>query len=209
MVDEFIFYDDVQYTKNDWRNRNKIKTKDGVMWLTIPCGKNLNRLINEVKIESSFWQKKHWKSIVANYEKARHFKLYQDFFKEFYLVNIWKNLSELNQYLIKNIAKNFLNINTKFNNSENYNLTGKKNERLIDLLKKVNASKYISGSSAKNYLDLKLFEKEGIEVTWVDYSGYSEYKQLYGGFENQVSIIDLLFNEGPNLTRYMKSFYHK
>ncbi len=205
-ADLFIFYDDVQFTKNDWRNRNRIKTPREVIWLTIPCGARISRLIHEVEIKDFSWQKRHWKSITQNYEKAPFFRLYKEFLEDFYLRKKWLNLSELNQYLIKHIARHFLNIKTVIDDSRNYALSKKKGERVLELLKRVNAAEYISGPSARNYLDESLFRKEGIVLTWMDYSGYPEYPQLYGDFVHEVSIIDLIFNVGPEATKYMKSF---
>jgi len=205
MVDEFIFYDDLQYTKNDWRNRNKIKTANGLIWLTIPCGTNLKRLICDVELKDSKWQKDHWNKIKIWYGKAKYFKQYEKFFEEIYSIQ-WKNLSELNQYIIKKNSREILGIKTVFRDSREFNLTKKKGERVLELCIKANATHYLSGPSAKNYLDESIFEKEGIKVEWMDYSGYPEYNQLYPPFVHEVSIIDLIFNEGPNATKFMKSF---
>lgn len=205
-VDLFIFHDDVQYTTGDWRNRNKIKTPNGLEWLTIPCGSNTNRLICEVELKDSSWQKKHWAKIEQNYNKAKCFKEFKEFFKEIYLATKWKNLSELNQYLIKHISKEILGIKTTFDDSRNYNLSGKKQERLLELLKKVKTSYYLSGPAAKSYINEELFKQEGIEIEWMDYGGYPEYNQLYPPFEHAVSIIDLILNEGYSTPNFMKSF---
>ena len=121
MVDEFVFYDDVQYTTRDWRNRNIIKTFHGLKWLTIPCGASRKRLICDVRIIDRLWQNKHWHSIVLSYKKSIYFNKYSDFFEDFYLNNIWSNLSELNHYLIKTISNNILNIKTKFIDSRQFN----------------------------------------------------------------------------------------
>ena len=206
MVDEFIFYDDVQYTKNDWRNRNKIKTLRGAEWLTVPCGSSISRLICEVSLDDASWQKKHWEKIKENYQHAPFFYDYKDFFEDVYLNSNWNNLSELNQYFIKNISTDLLNIKTVFNDSRNFHLERKKADRLIELLIKAGANYYVSGPAAKNYLNEEKFRSENIEIFWMDYSGYPEYNQLYPPFEHHVSIIDLIFNEGPNAKKYMKSF---
>ena len=203
-VDLFIFHDDLQYTKNDWRNRNLIKTLNGPVWMSIPCGTNEKRLINEVKINDFSWQRKHWNLICQSYSKAPHFKDYKDFFEDFYLKKQWTSLSELNQYLIKEISLNFLNLNhTIFDNSTNYNLKHKKGERVIELLKKTNATNYFSGPSAKNYIDEEAFVNNNIEVHWMNYDNYKPYNQLYGQFEHQVSIIDLLFNLGNSSVEFI------
>ncbi|NOT73297.1 MAG: WbqC family protein [Cyclobacteriaceae bacterium] len=204
-ADEFVFYDDVQFTKNDWRNRNKIKTPRGTEWVSIPCGTDLKRLINEVTITKHDWQKDHWNRIKLNYSKAEHFNLYHDFFEDFYLNKTWTNLSELNQYLITSISKQFLNINTVFTNSVAYAPQGNRMDRLIDVLKKAGATEYISGPAAKDYIVEEDFSRANIQLTWMDYGNYPEYRQQFPPFVHNVSIIDLLFNEGPEAIRYLST----
>lgn len=203
-VDLFIFYDDVKFTKNDWRNRNKIKTPDGLKWITIPCGWKSHKLICEIDLPDANWQNKHWNLIEENYFRAPYFNLYKKFFENIYLNKKWKNLSELNQHLIKNISLKFLNIKTQFDDSRNYNIQGKGEDRLINLLKKVNATKYISGPSAKAYISNNRFISEGIHLEWMNYDNYPEYPQLYPPFQHAVSIIDILFNTGLNAENFFK-----
>jgi hypothetical protein len=206
MVDLFIFHDDLQYTHGDWRNRNLIKTSSGVKWLTIPCGTSEKRLIHEVELNTSFWQKDHWNLILQSYRKAKYFKTYRTFFEEIYLGTEWKNLSTLNQYLIKNISKEILGINhVEFDDSRNYNLVERKADRVKELLLKSKAETYLSGPAAKAYLP-ENFMENNIDLKWMDYSGYPEYNQQYPPFVHNVSIIDLIFNEGENSLKYMKSF---
>jgi len=194
-ADIFCFHDDLQYTKNDWRNRNQIKTKDGLKWLTIPCGTNEKRLICEVEIKDSTWQKKHWNLIINNYKKAPCFSKIEFFLNEFYMNNKWQYLSNLNQYLIKNISNEFLDIKTtKFVDSKDYSLKKTKSDRVIELLKKIGATEYISGLSAKNYLNEDDFINNNIKLTWIDYTKYKSYKQFHPPFKHKVSIIDLLMH---------------
>ena len=202
-VDLFIFYDDVQYTKNDWRNRNKVKTAQGAQWLTIPVGSRNGRLICEVEITDPYWAKKHWETVKQSYSKTPYFRQYQNFFEYFYLENTWRNLSELNQTLIKKISREFLGIQTDFGDSRAYQPQGEKLDRLIDLLKKTGAESYISGPSASSYIDVKRFQEAGIELIYKDYSGYPEYPQLFPPFEHALSILDLLFNCGPTAPDYI------
>jgi hypothetical protein len=204
-VDEFVFHDDLQYTKNDWRNRNRIKTEKGAIWLTIPCGTNQKRLICEVEMKDNSWQKKHWNQIESNYCKARYWNTYKDFFSEIYLSNKWGKLSEFNQTLIKKISKELLGITTIFRDSREFNLKLSKAERVLELLKKIGATSYLSGPSARNYLKESMFKEANIDLYWMDYSGYPEYNQLFKPFIHSVSIIDLIFNEGPYSKNYMKS----
>jgi len=202
-ADLFVFYDDVQYTKNDWRNRNRIKVANGATWITIPTGSNSDKLIHEVEIKDSSWQQKHWKMITQNYSKCHYFSHYEEFFSDLYLNQKWQNLSSLNQHTIKVIAENFLGITTTFRDSREYQLKGQKQDRLLDLLTQTNTTRYISGPAAKEYTDPNAFTELDIELVWKDYSGYPEYPQRYPPFEHDVSILDLLFNVGPDAPGYI------
>lgn len=208
-VGQFIFYDDVQYTKNDWRNRNKIKSRNGLHWLTIPVGSRDGRLIYEVEIENFLWPKKHWETLKQSYSKAPFFKKYKDFFEHFYLETKWTNLSEMNQYLIKTISKEFLGLNIDFADSREFHPEGQKLERLIDLLLKVGADLYISGPTAKSYINENSFMEAGIKLVYKDYSGYPEYHQQFLPFEHAVSILDVLFNCGPQTPYYIWGWREK
>ena len=197
-VDQFIFYDDVQYTKNDWRNRNIIKTKQGLKWLTIPIGSQNDRLIHEVEIGDDAWTKKHWETIKHSHAKAPYFSKYKEFLEHVYLENRWHSLSVLNQFLIKTISEEFLGITAEFKDSREFHAEGQRLERLIDLLKKAGAELYISGPTAKSYIHEKSFKDAGIGIIYKDYSGYPEYPQLFPPFDHAVSILDMLINCGPD-----------
>jgi hypothetical protein len=208
LVDEFILFDDMQYTRRDWRNRNKIITPDGLLWLTIPVlikGK-YNQKINETRVSEKDWGKKHWETICYYYSKAKYFKNYNQYFEKLFMDSKVEFLSLINFNFITLINK-LLGIKTKISWSSEYNLVGDKTKRLIDLCKQTNATEYISGPLAKSYIQEGFFSEENIKLIWMDYTGYPEYKQLYLPFEHGVSIIDLIFNEGPEATRYMKSFH--
>jgi hypothetical protein len=206
MVDLFIFHDDLQYTKGDWRNRNLIKTPKGTQWLTIPCGTNEHRLIHEVELNDSSWQSNHWSLIKTNYQHAEYFKTHQSFFEELYLGIKWRSLSEMNQAVIKRIARELLGISTEFEDSRKYSLTQHKAERVKELLLKCGADEYISGPAAQKYLSAEFLAEAGVQLTWMNYDGYPEYPQLYPPFTHQVSIVDLLFNTGKQAMNFMKSF---
>lgn len=211
MVDMVIIHDDRQYTKNDWRNRNKIKTPDGTKWMTIPvvAKSSYKQTIEETKIASLSWNKEHWNMIQGNYAKAPYFKEYKEFFKEAYLNCNETYLSKINMSFIHGINK-LLNIKTPIVLSSEFTATDEgKNERLIDMCKQTSTTDYYSGPAAKNYLDENLFRQNDINVHWLDYGHYKPYNQLYGDFIHEVSIIDLILNEGPNATRYMLSFENK
>ncbi len=202
-VDLFVFYDDVQFTKNDWRNRNKIKTPNRSQWLTIPTGYHNDQLINEVTLPSKDWQEKHWKTLTQYYVRAPYFKTYEPLLRKIYLEAEWKFLSPLNQSLIRLISKDILGLPTEFAQSSDFELPGKKTERLIELLKKCGADYYLSGPAAKDYLKEEAFEQEGIRLEYKDYSGYPEYPQFYPPFEHSVTILDLLFHTGPKASDYI------
>ena len=206
MVDEFVLYDNVQYTKNDWRNRNKIKTPNGTQWLSIPVrGESLTQLIQDTKVVNNNWRKKHWKTLLQNYSKTKNFKSFRDSFEQLYLEHNEEFLSEINLKFIRRI-NDILGIKTKISWGSDFNCEGNKIERLIAICEQAGADEYISGPAAKSYIDSNIFTSAGIKISWMDYSDYPEYNQLFPPFTHEVSILDLIFNEGPNATNYMKSF---
>ncbi|MBS1140977.1 MAG: hypothetical protein H6R13_2430 [Proteobacteria bacterium] len=202
-VDEFILYDDAQFTKNDWRNRNKIKTPHGLEWLSIPVGANIHRQIREVSPSSHLWQEKHWKSLCNNYSKAPFFWEIAPILKPLYLETVHNNLSQLNRMFIETICA-YLGIKTKITNSWDYGFVPGRIERLLHICHQAGATEYISGPAAQSYIDDTLFAKANIELTWFSYNSYPEYPQRGGAFEHGVSIVDLLFNCGQTSAKYMK-----
>jgi len=202
-VDLFIFYDDRQFTKNDWRNRNQIKAASGPEWLTIPVGDAIDRLICDVAIANPAWQAKHWRTLQQNYGRCPHFARYRAYFEEVYLGRRWTNLSELNQTLIRHIAREFLGLRTEFADSRDYATRGQKLDRLLDLVVQSGATTYVSGPSAKDYIVPERFNEDGIDLVWKDYAGYPPYPQRFPPFEHRVSILDLLFNCGPEAPHYI------
>jgi hypothetical protein len=196
-VDLFIFHDDLQYTKQDWRNRNRIKTPQGLEWLTIPVGSSEDRLICEVEIKDRSWAAAHWGRLRQHYGQAPYFSTYRDFLEHVYLGSAWDNLSELNQFLIRTIARDFLGIGTEIRDSREYDPAGRKQDRLLDLLRKCGAATYVSGPAARDYIQPERFAEAGIELIWKDYSGYPEYPQPYPPFTHAVTILDLLLQMGP------------
>jgi hypothetical protein len=210
-VDEFILYDEVQYTKRDWRNRNQIKTQNGLQWLTIPVevkGKYDQR-IDETRVADKSFAIKHWNTIKHAYSKAPCFKEYSDKFEKLYSELDEDLLSKVNHKFITEICA-ILNINTRISWSTDYEALAEEkqkesaNNRLIDLCLKSGASIYLSGPAAKDYMDVDLFNKQGIEVEWMDYSHYKEYNQLYGEFTHYVSALDLIFSVGTEAKMHVK-----
>ncbi|MDX1555708.1 MAG: WbqC family protein [Xanthomonadales bacterium] len=207
LADTFIILDEVQFTKHDWRNRNRIVTPQGIQWLTIPVFVKdvYNQTINETRISAPNWTRKHWGSFQANYAKAPHFRRYAERFETLYCGLEETLLSRVNERFILEINE-ILGIGTHILRCEALAMIEGKNRRLIDLCAKVGADTYLSGPAARAYLDESRFAAAGIEVEWLDYSGYPEYPQMWDGFEHGVTILDLLFNTGPDAHRYMKSF---
>lgn len=194
-ADTFVFYDEVQYTKNDWRNRNKIYTKNGLQWLTIPVSKEaVNGKISEVKL-SPEWQELHFKSLYLGYKSAPYFFQLEALITDYLKERKWDSLKELNQYLIQKIARS-LGITTQFLDSSHYQLQGNKTEKLIELISQIGGTEYISGPSGMNYLSeaTLLFKEKNIELTFKKYPEFLPYKQLHEPFEHAVSILDLIAN---------------
>jgi len=208
-VDKFILYDDMQFTKRDWRNRNKIKTSQGIQWLTIPVqvkGK-FSQKINETKILPGSWAKKHLKSFEINYKKSGGFvKAYSWLEKLFADAEKLEMLSEVNFLFIKAVCKK-LGIETELIDSRQFTIEGTKSEALLSILKQIDGvTSYVSGPAAKVYLKETIFNNENLKLHWFDYNGYPEYVQLHPPFVHDVSILDLMFNEGDNANKYLKSF---
>jgi hypothetical protein len=206
-VDEFILYDDMQYTIRDWRNRNLIKTANGPLWLTIPVevkGKYFQK-IKDVTVSDPQWARKHWASITHSYSKARRFPEHRELLAGLYSDAGERFLSKINHRFITAICR-FLGITTTISWSMDYQVDGDKTEKLVSLCKQAGATHYLSGPAAKAYLVEEPFTQEDISVSYMDYSGYPDYNQLYPPFEPKVSVLDLIFNEGTEATRYMKTF---
>ena len=204
-VDEFILFDDVQYTRRDWRNRNQIKTAQGVRWLTIPVkvkGK-YDQKVREVEIANSDWRSIHWKTLCQNYYRAPFFKEITSWLEPLYLEQDYSLLSEVNRRFIEEVCS-YLEIDTVISNSWDYEISGAKTERLAYLCQQAGGSEYLSGPSAKSYLDEDAFRSKGIQVEWFDYSNYPEYTQMAGRFIHEVSILDLLFNCGEDSHKYIR-----
>lgn len=204
-VDLFILYDDVQYTRRDWRNRNKIKTPHGLKWLTIPVnvkGKYLQK-IKDTTVNDRNWNISHLKAIKGAHYKCKHFNDIYPFVEELYSTANYETISEINFHFISNICK-YLNIDTKIVFSSEYDLSEKrKTERLINICKQAGATEYISGPLAKDYIDKDKFDASNIGLTWMDYEHYPIYPQLYGEFVHKVSILDLLFNCGSDSINFI------
>lgn len=205
-VDDFVLLDDVQYTRRDWRNRNLIKTKTGLKWLTIPVDVKGNYLIKikDVCSAGSAWRMEHWNQIHEAYKDSPYYPTLAQPFKQLYLESKEINLSKINHSFIQ-LINSLLKIDTPVHWSMDYEGPQEKTARLVHICQCLNASEYISGPAAKEYLNVNMFQEKGIEVVWADYTGFAEYSQMYPPFQHGVSILDLLFNEGPNAVHFLKS----
>ncbi len=199
-ADVLVIYDEVQYTKNDWRNRNIIKTPNGPQWITIPVRqRSLSQRIFETEVTDPKWAVKHLRTLQMNYAKAPFFKEIFPVLESVYESLATPFLSEINLQLLLAV-RDMLGISTEVIDSRSLNLEGDRSERLVDAVLKLGGTEYISGPSAKDYLDMGLFNSKGVTVTWMDYSYYPEYPQLFPPFKHEVSVVDLLFNAGADLS---------
>ena len=207
-VDEFVLYDDCQYTRQDWRNRNRVKTARGTRWLTIPVRVQslYTQRLDETEVSDHKWAVSHWEVLRQSYGAAPGFTLYADEIQTAYdSVRSERRLSRINRGLIEAVC-GILGIQTRLSWSTDYELTGSGSERVLQLCQTAGADSYLSGPRARAYLDEAAFERAGIELRYFDYDGYPEYPQLYPPFDHNVSIIDLLFSTGTNAPSLMKSF---
>jgi hypothetical protein len=196
--DMFVLLDEVQFEKNGWMNRNKIKTKNESLLLTVPVLLKNYREIKSSEIcinNSTNWQRKHLSSIQMNYSQSPFFDDYIGFFEEVYSKK-WNFLNELNEYML-NWFLNKLEIKTKISKQSNYSFTGKKSDLILNMCKDLNASKFIFGSMGKDYADVKSFEKNNVSVFFQEYV-HPTYSQMKGDFIPNLSVLDLLFNHGSN-----------
>jgi hypothetical protein len=205
-VDEFILYDDRQFTRRDWRNRNRIKTPQGAQWLTIPVETKgrYHQRIDETVISDPDWTRHHWKTFVHNYAAAPFFAERRDELESLYDSARDPLLSMVNRHFLEAINA-MLGIDTVLSWSTDYEAEGTKTDRLVSLCRAAGATAYLSGPRAQEYLDEQAFADAGLEVSYFDYSGYQEYEQLHPPFDHAVTILDLLVNTGPEAPRYLKA----
>lgn len=202
--DYFVYLDDAQFSKDLFENRNKIRTFSGIRWLTVPLLRPVfKKKLNEVKIANSTeWNVKHKNIIKENYQNAPYFSQYWDPIEQI-LSKKWEKLIDLNLELIQyfNLV---LGLSTKTIKSSKLTISSTKSSRLLEICKKLNATTYISGESGKNYLDESIFQASEIKVLYERFQ-HPTYHQLHGGFIPNMSIIDLLFNEGDNSKQILRN----
>lgn len=195
-VDKFVFFEDVDFTKRDWRTRNCIKTANGEVMLTVPVKKMpRGTKIFEIEIlNDGKWQKKHHNTIKLAYSKAKHFKEFEWILDEIYVNHTWEKLSTFNIFVTKLLCK-VLGFDTEFINSVELATEGFKDDKLLNICKKLGATHYLSGPAAKDYIDDDKFKEANVSLEYIDYS-YPDYPQLHGDFNHYVSVLDLIFNCG-------------
>lgn len=200
----FVVFDDMQYTRRDWRNRNYIKTNQGLKWLTVPVevkGKYFQK-INETIVSEKNWNTNHWQQVKHCYSKAPFFKQLESWVEELYNTATFETITAINVHFLKAICQ-FLEIKTAFRDSREFDLKEGKTERLVDICKKLGATEYYTGPAAKNYMEEDLFTAENISVNYFSYDGYPEYQQMHSPFEHGVCIWDLIFNMGEKSKNFL------
>ncbi len=204
-VDRFVLYDDVQYDRRGWRNRNRLKTPDGFVWLTVPVQQKgkYDQVIRDVRIDNDRpWRKKHLGTVEAFYKKAPYFDLlYPDF--ERILQRDWEFLWELDLALIEWL-NGIIGIETSIIMASSLEVLGEKSERLLAICRKLGAKEYYSGAAARHYLDIELFEQDGIDVYFQEYE-HPTYPQLHGEFVSHLSVLDLLMIAAPEAKKIIQS----
>jgi hypothetical protein len=203
--DEYVIFDSVQYVKRHWHNRNRIKTANGVEWLTIPviAKGRFEQPIDQVEIEKP-WAEKHWRALELAYRRAPFFAAQSPVVRTWYeQADRERLLTGVNEIFLRGIA-GVLGLGTRITRDSAYPAAGAKTERLLGIARAAGAERYLSGPSARAYFDEATFAAAGIATEWMSYDGYSQYPQLHGDFEHAVTALDLIFNTGPEAQRYLR-----
>lgn len=198
LADLFISFDQVQYVRKDWMNRNKVKTNTGPVWLSVPviATNRFEQRIFDLEIDNRQpWARKHWKTLEMAYQKAPFFKLLAPFFEDCYSRR-WERLEQLNTYMLRWFLDT-LGIPVPVRSAGEYSFQGQKSDLVLDMCRQTNADIYIFGALGKDYADVDSFRRAGIEPVFQEYH-HPNYRQLHGPFEPFLSVVDLLFNHGPD-----------
>ena len=203
-VDVFVFYDDVQYSTGSWRNRNRLKTAAGAQWITVPVHASTSRAIDETRIarHNGDWRARHRRQLETALGPAPHFSDARRIW-ESTVAGDFASISQLNIRLTHAINE-YLGIATRAALSRDFQPAGDSTSRLVDLLRKLGADTYLSGPTAKGYLDESAFRAAGIRLEYKTYD-YAPYPQLWGAFEGAVTVLDLIANTGPDAARHLAS----
>lgn len=204
-ADTFVSFDRVQYLPKDWNNRNKVKTANGPVWLSVPVLKKGHRDkgLNEIEIDNrSPWQRKHWRTLENSYGKAPYFAEYRHFFEDVYSRE-WTHLAELNDHILRWLMA-ALGIGAEFTRASDHDFQGAKSELVLDMCRSLRADRYVFGALGRDYADVDSFTEAGIEVVFQEYR-HPTYPQLHGTFEPSMSTVDLLFNCGERSLEILTS----
>ncbi len=205
-VDEFIIYDAMQYTRRDWRNRNKIKGKDGLRWLSVPVqvkGKYLQR-IDETAIQGTSWIDEHLTALAHSYARAPFYREVSGWIESIYRTAPDTTISAVNRHFLASICDR-LGITTPIVSCDRYEIVDGKTERLVSLCLQAGATEYVSGPAAREYIDPVLFHDAGITLSYKAYSGYPEYPQVFPPFEHGVTVFDLLAHTNDRAMEFARS----
>jgi hypothetical protein len=198
LADKFVFFNCVQMSNDDYERRNRIKTANGEIWLTVPLHSKgyRNKKLYQLEIDNTQnWRKKHWDSIRFAYKKAKFFYAFELFFEDMYKRD-FQYLTELNEYFLRWLLA-VMDINVEIIHAEDMGLEGTKSDLVLDMCKKLDANVYIFGAQGEDYADKEAFERAGIGLYFQKYN-HPTYPQLWGQFQPYMSIIDLLFNVGAD-----------
>lgn len=212
VADEFIIYDEVQYTRRDWRNRNKIIVNGAPHWLTIPVQSkgNFATPIDQIRVDGADWAANHWRTIEMSYRRAPYFHeagpLLSGAYERAASIEL---LTEINEMFLRLIA-GILEIKTPLLRSRTVpRATSDPTDRLIELCKARDATHYVSGPAARSYIDRDKFDRAGIALSYANYQGYPQYEQAASVFDHGVSMIDVLFRCGNGARDHLKSLHDK
>jgi hypothetical protein len=202
-ADVYVILDTVQFKKNEYQNRNRIKTAQGWQWITVPVGYRFPQRIDEVTVNNeSPWAHKHRQALVTNYSGSPHFDHVFPALDAI-LQTRWDRISDLNRRTVE-VLMGLLDIDTPVRSAGEWELSDDPTGRLVDICKRLDAGTYLSGAGGRNYLDLAQFEEAGIHVVFQEFS-HPEYAQQFGTFEPYMSTVDLLFNCGPESLNIIRS----
>lgn len=196
LADSFVSFNQVQYLPKDWNNRNRIKTQQGPIWLTVPVLRKgyLEKTISMIEVNNNeSWRRKHWRSILSNYRSAPYFAKYADFFEDVYQRE-WRLLTDLDEYMLRWFLDT-LGLRVEFRSASDFDFQGEKSSLVLDMCRQLGAETYIFGALGRAYANLKEFEEASVRVVFQNYL-HPEYLQQFGPFISNLSILDLLFNCG-------------
>ncbi|MEA2786225.1 MAG: hypothetical protein QOF71_2329 [Candidatus Eremiobacteraeota bacterium] len=205
-VDEVVLLDRVQYTRRDWRNRNLIKTRAGLRWITVPVRSKgcYRQAIDETIVDGHAWIAQHLAAVRHAYARAAAFSEEFPWLEALLRSAPGNTISSLNRALIEGVCAR-LGIVTKIRDAREFNLPDDRNERLLAICAQAGAAEYVSGPTAKAYLDADLFARRGVRIRWKSYARYPPYKQPHPPFEHRVSIVDTLMCTGSAACRVIRS----